>query len=279
MGMMIGSNSSNVRRIDLKASDGTVVGSISYRTTSRKNISQKKTKRLNYNFKEISSQIMRAKTSAGAGRAVAAARMKVAMLQRQLRNSEYDEEEVKQALIHAQKMERVARKRMKHLKAEEAAERDGRAYPTAPEAEFKEFTPEDTGGEDALQLSKEELQKLMQELRQTMDEAMRNPEEEISGSKPEEALMEVISGDMDPADLEQLKKKHRADELREIAEADMKYLRALFDKLAKEKQSVSSGSFHAASDGVSLEISGVEMPVEAVEVPVTTEGGSIDLAL
>lgn len=279
MGMMIGSNSSNVGRIDLKAADGTVVGSISYTKASRKTTSQKKTKRLNYNFKEISSQIMRAKTSSSASQAVAKARGKIAMLQRQRRSGEYDEKEVEQAILHAQSMERIARKRVKHLQMEETAKNSGKAYPTAEEEDYEKITSEDMVSEDSFQLSKEELQELMQELQQAMDEIMRNPEEEISGSELEEALAEVISGDMDPADLEQLKKKHRADELREIVEADMKYLRALFDKLAKEKQSVSSSGFRAASEGVSLEISGVEIPVETVEAPVATEGGSIDVAL
>lgn len=279
MGMMIGSNSSTVRRIDLKAADGTVVGSISYSTASRKISSQKKTKRLQYNFKEISSQILRAKTSGSARLAVAKARSKIALLQRQQRNGEYDEKEVEMAILHARSMERVARKRLKNLEMEETVKKGGKAYPHAPEEEYEEPALEDMGEEDSAQLSKEELQKLAQELKQAMDEAMRDLEEEIAGNKLTEELTEVISDDMDPADLEQLKKKHRADELRAIVEADMKYLRALFDKLAKEKQNISSGNFNNSSDAISLEISGMEMPVEAVDAPAPTEGGNIDVAL
>lgn len=279
MGMMIGSNSSTVRRIDLKAADGTVVGSISYSTASRKISSQKKTKRLQYNFKEISSQILRAKTSGSARLAVAKARSKIALLQRQQRNGEYDEKEVEMAILHARSMERVARKRLKNLEMEETVKKGGKAYPNAPEEEYEEPALEDMGEEDFAQLSKEELQKLAQELKQAMDEAMRDLEEEIAGNKLTEELTEVISDDMDPADLEQLKKKHRADELRAIVEADMKYLRALFDKLAKEKQNISSGNFNNFSDAISLEISGMEMPVEAVDAPAPTEGGNIDVAL
>lgn len=279
MGMMIGSNSSAVRRIELKAADGTVVGTISYRPASIKTTGQKKTKRLYYNFKEISSQILRAKTSGNARLAVAKARSKIALLQRQQRNGEYDEKEVAMAILHARSMERVARKRLKNLEMEESVKKGGKAYPNVPEEEYEEPTLEDMGGEDSVQLSKEEIQKLMQELRQAMDEVMRDLEEEMADNKLTEELTEVISGDMDSADLEQLKKKHRADELREIVEADMKYLRALFDKLAKEKQDISSGGFNNSSDAVSLEISGVEMPVEAVEVPVPTEGANIDMAL
>ena len=67
-----------------------------------------------------------------------------------------------------------------------------------------------------------------------------------------------------------MKKKHRADELREIAEADMKYLKAFFTKLERDRREVSSG--------VSLNLSGVEMPVPvAAEEPVIIEGGSFDV--
>ena len=56
---------------------------------------------------------------------------------------------------------------------------------------------------------------------------------------------------MDPEDLEMLKKKHRAKELRKITEADMEYLKALFNELEKEKQD--------NQNGVSLELAGIEV--------------------
>ncbi|MDE6201993.1 MAG: hypothetical protein K2G19_00790, partial [Lachnospiraceae bacterium] len=80
--------------------------------------------------------------------------------------------------------------------------------------------------------------------------------------------------------IERLKKKHRSDELREIMEADMKYLRAMFDKLAKEKQENSSGvsSYnYEAAEAVSLEIGGMEMPVDVSGMPAMAEGGNLDI--
>ena len=81
--------------------------------------------------------------------------------------------------------------------------------------------------------------------------------------------------------MEQLKKKHRSDEMREIMDADMKYLRAVFNKLEKERQSLSSGakSFGDIPAGVTLEISGLEMPVELPQMPVNTEGGCMDFTV
>ena len=82
--------------------------------------------------------------------------------------------------------------------------------------------------------------------------------------------------------MERLKKKHRADEMREVMEADMKYLKALMFRLEKEKQ-------EGSSSGVSLQLSGVDMPVQSVSVDmpieattdqlVVAEGGSIDISV
>lgn len=82
---------------------------------------------------------------------------------------------------------------------------------------------------------------------------------------------------MNDDDLERLKKKHRTKELQEIIEADMDYLKAVFNKLQKEKEEAAKGN--CSSEGVSLEISGAEMPVQTSEMPVMAEGGSIDLAI
>ena len=111
--------------------------------------------------------------------------------------------------------------------------------------------------------------------------------------------MDELSGEMgmdgeismDPADLELMKKKHRADEMRAIMEADMKYLKFMFDKLEKEKQSnnnsisgFSSVSYDNNSNngdnGVSLELGGVDIPVEAAPDAMTiVEGGTVDAAV
>ena len=82
--------------------------------------------------------------------------------------------------------------------------------------------------------------------------------------------------------MELLKKKHRSEELREIMEADMKYLKALFDKLEREKQEGASGlrsnsDYNTNSSGVSLELGGVDIPVEASEGLVLPDGGTVDI--
>ena len=104
-----------------------------------------------------------------------------------------------------------------------------------------------------------------------------------------EELAEVLRADMDPEDLELLKKKHRSDELREIAEADMKYLKAFFQKLERDKQAAmsssgggdsnsSSGGSYTGS-GVSLELSGMAQPVPAAGAPMPAAGASLDVTV
>ncbi|MCR5451779.1 MAG: hypothetical protein K6F00_04020, partial [Lachnospiraceae bacterium] len=48
----------------------------------------------------------------------------------------------------------------------------------------------------------------------------------------------------------ELKRKHRNDEERQITRADLKYLKALFDRLEREKEQVSSGNI-GYSSGIS----------------------------
>ena len=125
----------------------------------------------------------------------------------------------------------------------------------------------------------EELEKIEEDLEKAMDETQNLMEEFTQASNHE----------MEPHDLEQLKKKHRADELRDIMKADMEYLKALFDKLSKEKASGASGFGDGSSDssdscessggsaGVSLQIGGVDIPVNGVEAPLEVAGMTVDV--
>ena len=132
-----------------------------------------------------------------------------------------------------------------------------------------------------------DMQRMMEQYERMMQEAMRELEqlEHMDALSEEMGLDGEIS--MDPADLELMKKKHRADEMRAIVEADMKYLKFMFDKLEKERQSnnnsitgFSSVSYDNGSSGnsVSLELDGIDIPVEAAPDAMTIiEGGAVDV--
>lgn len=76
-------------------------------------------KQLNYKFKDISTQIRQSKNSTGAKKVVLAARREVLRLKRLRATGEYDEDELASAISHAQTMERVAKKKARHLQEEE----------------------------------------------------------------------------------------------------------------------------------------------------------------
>ncbi len=279
MGMMCGNISTNRNRrvIQIKNPDGSTAATISVSKPA-----QKKRKRLSYNFKAISAQILLSKTSGSASKAVTKARGMIAILLRKVRTGEYDDQELDLAIVHARKMERIAKKRVKHLKQEEEIEKKG-SSDEMEDALMDELEKQSEEDEEVLAISEEELQRLLEEYEELMQESM----EELAQQESLEELAEEFAGavcDMSPEDLEQLKKKHRSDEMREIMDADMKYLRAVFYKLEREKQAVSSGSGSPGSQGyqgagVMLELSGLEMPVETAEMPVMAEGGSINFTV
>lgn len=310
--------------------NGETIASFSYTLKAPVSYAKlKKLKKLQYNFKQISAMLMRTKTSNAASQVVSKARRKVAALQRQKSSGEYDDEALDNAIKHAKRIERTAKKRMRHLRQEEAAENNGtvcvseldEALQNENEMENGEFEMvhgdenSQTAGSgtgtsadsevEMLEDSEEELRQLMQDLA----EAMRELEDEMPEEFSLNDLLEVPDQNMSPEEIEQLKKKHRSEEMREIMEADMKYLKAMFEKLAREQQAnaaaisiasnnssqapsmaVTSGTGgtgsagaappQASSAGATLEIAGMDMTAPAADMPVVTvEGGQIDVLL
>lgn len=276
--MRIGGSNSDKKVTRIKDLNGNTVATISVSSPKKG-----KKKRLQYSFKSISNQIMMAKTPNVAKMVATKARGKVAMLQRNIDNDDYDETELRHAITHAKKMLRIAKKKMQHLEEEQEAkqnpntpiEEDGNGVPDLPDEEEKEQEKKELELDQMLQeyqdvvneFMTEAMNEMMNQLMETMDL------EELA----DEFIGETTVEDLEPEDLERLKKKHRSDELREIMEADMKYLKAMINKLERERQELSTQSFSAPS--VTLEISGVQMPVQAMEAPVTPEGEVIDISL
>ena len=287
-------------RIEMRNADGTSAGSIGITESVKA-----KPKKLSYNFKKISTQIMQSKTSSGASRVLIRARAQVALLKGKLRSGEYDDQELQNAITHGEAIARVAKKRMKHLREEENAKQQGGPCEAEWEdgQENEEIEQLVAGGdtedaekdrEEGLQKLKEEFRRLEREYQKLMRESQRDLEKEMQEAEEMEEFSEAIShaegDDMDPADLELMKKKHRAKELREIMEADMKYLKAMFDKLAKEKQEGTSGGSGSIGDngygsagdsGVALELGGADIPIQApvVDAAALVEGGIIDASV
>lgn len=294
-------NNKNIRTYEIKDFNGNVVGSF---TVGKSTASAKKLKKLQYSFKAISSQLLKTKTSSAAKQVASAAKRQVAILKRRLKTGEYDDKELEIAITHAQKMERVAKKRMKHFQEEERAKKGGvcecqmeeedevdveealeeRGQSSPQEADMAEAMKE------LIEETKREMEISMEEMKQAMDENMDELVETLGEILEETGLDELaeelaggVKPDMDPKDLEELKRKHRLDEMKDIAEADAKYLKAMFQKWQSDRENAASNialANNTSGSGVTLELGGVSMPVtESVSAADVVEGAVVDMSV
>lgn len=275
MGMQVGSSADTYKtKQELRDYQGNAVAKA---TISAAKVRQKKAakkKKLNYNYKKISRQITMSRTTNGIRRVITRARDQVVDLLRKQMSGKYDETDVRHAIIHARKMERVARKKKKHLEQEEKADATGKALIEKGEDSSNEDEKELEKAANGL--NKEELERLIAEYEELMQEM-----EQASGM--DEVMKEYMGAtevEMSPEEVDQLRKKHRSDEMKDIVEADMKYLKALFNKLAREKQETANGN-----PSVSLELEGVEIPISqetteaAAAAAEMVEGANVDVTV
>lgn len=82
-------------------------------------------KKLKYSFKSISTKLIRSKTSVAARQVLGEAKREVLRLKRQKQSGMYDSEEIEAAISHAKAIERVAKKKVRHLEEEELAKACG----------------------------------------------------------------------------------------------------------------------------------------------------------
>lgn len=239
----------------------------------------KKKKRLSYNFKRVSNQILMSKNTLSASKALNKARGSYMTLLMKKQGGEYNDKEIKSALEHAREMVRIAKKRKRHMEEEEYAVNNGETQITEG-MEMEEPEDENSGEEQDVELSSDELQEIAQELKEMTKESAEESLKELA-----DELTSTVYTDMSKEEIDELKRKHRQDELKDIMEADMKYLKALFDRLQKEKQQSVSSAVEAFdtsdnSSPVSLELGGVEVPVQvepsAAEL---VEGATVDVSL
>ena len=260
--------------------DSIVTSSLSYSESLRNQRQQTKNttlalKKLKYQFKNISSKILRSKTSQA-------------------------------AIDHAKAMERVAKKKAKHLEEEELAKAAGGIWQgekvctdeeertsdtdqnTDPETE-EELPCEASDAQTDMDLKQYDYPQLDQFLLQTSDfmvemsdftsemiqelsDSMRDIMDEMGMDELSDTMLSVKK-DIDPADLKMMKIKHRNKEMKEIVKADAEYLKAVFDRLEKMKDNpvIPSGggmSLSAGSSGTSFSADAAGIGVPTVPAPV-----------
>ena len=193
-------------------------------------------KRLPYSFKQMSREIREVKTSVSARPLVTRIQAKLSWLSKKLRSGEYGDSEITAAILHAAAMEKIAKRKVRHLEEEEAAENENTAL-NAPGEE------EEIYGKDELEKSLEENEDISDEKMRQMMEEIKELEEELAEDMMSE-LQDMISSSgkkMSEEEIKELKRDHRNKEDRQLTIADLKYLKALFDRLEQEKRQTSSG--------------------------------------
>ena len=235
---------------------------------------KKKNKPVKYNSKEVETKIQQAKTSTSAGLAVISAKRKVSEVQRQISAGEGDPEELQLTLIHARRMELVARKKKHHLEMEELVqttlkrdERMDQEKETLKDlknslvslAEEKITRKEDEIFKERQERISEAVEAAQEERKATQEQnnAMREQQEDCTQDllakvneqiaklgedelqELEEAMemleeMEVVDPHMSKEDLDELKRKHRETEQKAMLKADMDYLKGM-TKLQTQK--------------------------------------------
>ncbi|MCR5107555.1 MAG: hypothetical protein K6B28_05265 [Lachnospiraceae bacterium] len=223
-------------------------------------------KPVNYNYKEIASLIIRAKSSLSAGKALLSAKRKVLQIKRKITNGDGDPEELRMALTHAKRMEMAARKKKNHLELEELVNvtmkrdeniekrensnselRSSIVYheeeKLSVEAdEIFEKREEMTGDlkkmmkEEGRNISKENIKEINEMISEFGEEELKELEEAMEVLEN----MEIINPHMSKEDLEDLKRKHRDAENKAIIKANMDYLKDMI-KYQMDKGAVVSG--------------------------------------
>ncbi len=221
-------------------------------------------KKLNYNPTQIANKILAAKTSLSAGNALLAARRKVVELKKKLVANRGNADEVQTALIHAERMEIVAKRKKRDLEMEEMVERVSAqdAREEDMEKDWESMERDRVMGEEEKVAEAEDA--VFDERQEAIDQAMeelaqKNEEmtEELSAELAElgeeliaeledqmEALqdMEILNPHMSEEKLEEVKCKHRAAEERAILKANMEYFKATIKHAEASKGGASGGA-------------------------------------
>ncbi len=155
-------------------------------------------KKLNYNPREISQQILRASKALGASQVLIRARMKVGVLERCRATGQYEDAEIRVAMAHARRMVKCARMKVNNLKVEEHEKKQNQS------------ADEENGQQKAKEVKRRARTK-KQQLKRKAEMQMKKLEMAQQARVREEALNHK-------------RRLNRNKEREEIVDAEMKYL-------------------------------------------------------
>lgn len=210
------SRSAMAGTLNIKNANNTSLQMSSVRKTENK-----KKKALNYNHREISGQLLRAKKAQNAGTVLTRAKSRLASLQRAAGSGQYDSKEVANAIAHARRMVRCAQLKVRNLRQEEQEQKSHQRSSGATEQKKK-------------------------------NEVKRRVSQKERALKSKVALKEVQEVSVEKrrrTEMVQKRRMHRNEERSKINEADMKYIKAQM----QDNKGVSG--YSAAGQGAVLDLS------------------------
>ena len=210
------SRSAMAGTLNIKNANNTSLQMSSVRKTENK-----KKKALNYNHREISGQLLRAKKAQNAGTVLTRAKSRLASLQRAAGSGQYDSKEVANAIAHARRMVRCAQLKVRNLRQEEQEQKSHQRSSGATEQKKKNEVKRRVSQKERALKSKVALKEV----------------QEVSAEKRRRTEMV------------QKRRMHRNEERSKINEADMKYIKAQM----QDNKGVSG--YSAAGQGAVLDLS------------------------
>ena len=202
--------------------------------TSSKSSSAKK--KLNYNYKEVSNQLLRAKKPQGASNALTKAKSKLATLRRCAASGEYDSKEISAAIAHARRMVECAQLKVRHLKQEEI---ENRKYKSENKSEATQ--------------KKGEIKR-----------RAANKERELKEKIAIEELQNVQKEKAKRTEIRQKRNSHRRQEQSKISEADMKYIKDQMGNRNSYDTSADSGVIVSLSaESTNLQLTEAQIKMQA----------------
>ncbi len=211
-------------------------GMNAYKKSSKS--SNKKVKRLQYNPREISSQIMRASRLQSASQVLVRAKGKLASVLRCKGTGQYNEEDIRIASLHASKMVKCARKKVENLREEDLMKR--RSNKRKNQAEY-----ENDKNAAVAKRNRKKSQKMThvrsKVAREKLKQEQQMKEKQLEVQQTLQQSQEIIEQKQESERLIKRRRLHRNEENTEITEADMKYLGAKLKQAAKEVEQGQSG--------------------------------------
>ena len=212
------------------------------RMAAMRSSGKKAKKPLNYNHREISAQLVRAKRAQNAASVVTSAKRKLATLQRQAGSGQYDTKQIANAIAHARRMVRCAQLKMRNLREEEQEQR----------AKSRE-----DGAQD---------QKMKNEVKRRVAQKERELERKLAIEQIQQAVEEKRRKN----ELLQKQQMHRNQERSRIQEADMKYIKSMMerDRTADDGNSGENGAvFDLSMEAAAMrEVQMLEQAQQAAEL-------------